>query len=219
MWFKRKHQTRVDRDMIKGFTLVELVVSMGIIVAMISVVLSNQATYTSSASLNNVADEIYLTLRQAQTYGVGVKEFSPGTAEFGVSYGISFNKTSSGSDDAYIFFGDRGVQNGRYDSGWDCPTGGASECIAKILLTQGIRINEICRVRNNPNNPYQCNNIGRIDITFTRPSTMAQIVFFNSAGNPIEDDPEFIGARIGVLSPQGLTRSVIIYYNGQISVR
>jgi hypothetical protein len=194
-------------------------VSLGIMAAILTIILPNQSTYTSTAVLNNAADEIYLSLREAQVYGTGVREFAPGTTEFDISYGLSFNLTSSGSNDAYIFFADRGIKNLRYDSGWNCPLGDTSECLSKTLFKRGIYINEICRVRNNPNNPYQCNNIGRIDISFARPNPRSQIVFFNTNGNPLEDDPDFIGARISIQSPLGVLRSIIIYYNGQISVQ
>ncbi|MEX2013632.1 MAG: prepilin-type N-terminal cleavage/methylation domain-containing protein [Parcubacteria group bacterium] len=200
-----------------GFTLTELLVSIAIVSVILTIVISNQSTYTDGAVLINIADEISSTISQAQVYGTGVKEFSPGSGEFSASYGLTFSLLGSGSSMAYLSFADRNGNN-IYDGDWSCPIGGASECLKKVNISRGNYIDELCRVRNNPTNPYQCE-LGRLDISFTRPNSEAQIKFFNQSGNPVEDDPEFIGARISVRSPGGANRSVIVYYTGQISVQ
>lgn len=193
----------------------EVLVSMGIIVAMLSVVLPSQTTYTGRAALNNAADNIYLSIREAQVYGVGVKEFTPGSVEFAVSYGVSFNTTSSGSRDAYISFADRGVLNQKYDSGWSCPIGGSSECISKTTLNGVITIGDICYIRNNGTESCVVNGV---DITFKRPDTKAVIQFFNSAGNPMPV-PNLKGAKIELIAPDGQIRTILVYTTGQISVQ
>jgi len=200
-----------------GFTLMELLVSISIMTVMLTVVVLNQSKYTDNATLFNLADEIGLTISQAQAYGVGVKEFSPGSNEFSASYGLTFSLLASGSNKAYLSFADR---NGDkiYGGDWSCPIGGASECLERFDISRGNYIDQLCRVRNNPNNPYQCS-VGRIDISFARPSLEAQIRFFNQSGNLMVDDPDFIGARISVRSPGGANRSVLVYYTGQVSVQ
>lgn len=200
---------------VEGFTLVEALVTLGIMATIFSVILFNQADYTAGSSLNNAADEVYVLLRQAQIYGVGVKEFTPGSTEFDVSYGVSFNTSGSGSDDAYIFFADRGVLNQRYDSGWNCPTGGSSECISKTLLTRGITISNVCYVRNN--DTESCSPRGA-DITFKRPDTAAQIKMINSSGNEMSV-PNLKAAKIELTSPDGVDKTILIYQTGQISIQ
>lgn len=213
-YFRQKFRQKI---FISGFTLAEVVVSLGIMVLVLSIVLANQSTYTATAALNNNADTIYLSMREAQTYGVGVREFSPGSTEFNISYGLAFNISSSGSNNAYIFFADRGALNSRYDSGWACPTGGASECISKTLLTHGTTISQICYIRYNGNT--MCN-IGGADIVFARPETEARIMVFNQAGNYMDPQPDNLaGVRIDLVSPGGRTRTVSVYKTGQISVQ
>ncbi|MDP3763111.1 MAG: type II secretion system protein [bacterium] len=207
------HRSRLNQ----GFTIIELLVSIGIVAVILTVVISNQSVYTDNIALTNLADDIGLTISQTQAYGIGVKELSPGSSNFNASFGVTLSLLGSGSNSAYLSFADRNG-NEVYDGDWSCPIGGVSECLRKIMISRGNYIDELCRIRNNPNNPYQCN-IGRIDISFTRPSLEARIKFFNQGGNPIDDDPDFIGARVSVRSPGGAGRSILIYYTGQISVQ
>ena len=200
----------------KGFTLIELLISIGIATLIFGVIVSNQATYSDGVGVSNLADEISLALFQAQAYGIGVKELTPGSSDFSASYGLTFNIHTSGSNKDYLSFADRN-DNQIYDGNWTCPIGGTSECLGKINISRGNYISELCRVRNNPNNPYQCS-LGRIDISFVRPNTEARLRYFNQSGNLMDEDPEFIGGRISVRSPGGATRYITIYNIGQISV-
>lgn len=56
-----------------GFTLVEVLVSLGIFAMLTGVVLSNYRGYNTNAFFSNASEDIVLALRQAQVYGVGVK--------------------------------------------------------------------------------------------------------------------------------------------------
>jgi prepilin-type N-terminal cleavage/methylation domain-containing protein len=197
-----------------GFTLVELMVTVSIMLIILGTLVFHQSTYSDGAALNNLADTIGLTLRQAQIYGISVKEFNTGSNNFSVAYGADFDILPSAGNNAYIFFADLSPQNGIYDSGWSCPIGGTSECITKSSITGGNTISSLCEIPlTGPNN---CS-IGRIDITFLRPEITANMAFFDSAGNPLSLSG-VKGAQIKLLSPGGSTRSVTIYTTGQISV-
>lgn len=198
-----------------GFTLTELLVSMGIAVSILTVVIVNQSTYIDGASLRNLADNISLSLSQAQIYSTGVKEVYTGSNEFTAAYGMEFNITSSGNNNSYIFFADRGAKNRIYDNGWACPIGGASECLEKTVISNGNVISQLCHIPTS--GPEDCT-IGRIDITFQRPDTNAIIVFFNMGGGQVNFS-NTRGARIQVRSPAGKYNSIIVYNTGQISVQ
>jgi len=196
-------------------------VSIAIATIILTVIVFNQSTYTEGTALTNLADEIGSTVSQAQAYGIGVKEFSTGTTEFDASYGLAFSLLSSGSNSAYIYFADRdpagpSLPNKIYDGEWTCPIGGASECLRRIDIPRGNYIADICVLRYS--NPDQCNVAWRVDISFARPSTQAQIQFFNPSGTPF-DPGNVKGARIELGSPGGLTRSVTVYSTGQVSVQ
>ncbi|MDP2642174.1 MAG: prepilin-type N-terminal cleavage/methylation domain-containing protein, partial [bacterium] len=154
-----------DHSNHKGFTLVELIVSMGIMAIILSVVISSQSTYTDSAALSNLADEIGLTISQAQAYGIGVREFSPGTSDFTASYGLVFSLLESDFNKSYISFADRN-SNKIYDGDWSCQTGDGLECLKKTDIPRGNYIESLCVVRSSGGDICT---VGRADITFTRP--------------------------------------------------
>ncbi len=203
----------------KGFTMLELVVSVGIMLGIISMVLSNQNTYTEGASLKNLANDIGLSLRQAQIYGISVKAL-PNTEDFTGAFGIDFNLTSgSGNNTMYLFFADRGVQDGYYNYTGDwagCPTGGTSECLQKMTTSTGNIISSLCPI-NNDDVSVCAEGVVRADITFLRPETSASIVLFVSNGGQIPPT-SYKGVEINLASVSGGTRSVRVYDTGQISV-
>jgi prepilin-type N-terminal cleavage/methylation domain-containing protein len=200
----------------RGFSLLEMMVSIAIMLTIITLVVTSQSTYTKGASLRNLANDISLYLRQAQVYGISVKELGIGTSDFSNAYGIEFRRTSAGgADNAYIFFADID-KNGFYSSPWACATGAAPECLEKRATSSGNTISQLCLVFNN--NTTDCT-LGRADVSFLRPNTTANIVYFNSSGSQIAASTNHKGLQITLMASAGGTRSVTIYKTGQISVR
>ncbi|MDO8729312.1 MAG: prepilin-type N-terminal cleavage/methylation domain-containing protein [bacterium] len=197
-----------------GFTIVELLVSISIVTVILTVIVLNQSTYTDGIALTNLADEISSTISQAQAYGVGVKGLSN---EFNASYGVTFSirtSTDDGDNKAYLNFVDNVLPlNQLYNGDWRCDH---TECLGKINITRGNFIKEICIVEKNDNE--QCSVAQRIDISFARPSTEAQIKFFNNGGNEV-GQADNKGAKIKLQSPRGAIRSVTAYKTGQVSVQ
>lgn len=199
----------------KGFTLVELLISISIVSVILTVLILNQSTYTDGAALANLADEISLTISQAQTYSIAVREFSTGSNIFSSSYGLAFSLLGSGSDKAYIYFADRDG-NSIYSGDWSCPMGGLSdECLNRADITRGNYIDSICIIRIAGEDV--CDNVSRVDISFLRPNTEAQIFFFDDSGSLITMS-DIKGGKITVKSPLGYTRTVSIFNTGQVSV-
>jgi len=198
----------------QAFTLIELLVVITIVTVILTIVVMNQSTYTDTAALSNLADEIGLTISQAQAYGIGVKEFTPGSGEFTSSFGLTFSLLSSGSNKDYLSFADRNVDQ-IYSGDWSCPVGGASECLSKANISRGNYINSLCIVRTS--GADLCD-VGRVDMIIVRPNPEARIIFFDTNGQ--QYSPANIkGARIVLKSPRGSTRSVVVYGTGQISVQ
>ena len=211
----------------KGFTLTEFLISIAIVSVILTVVISNQSTYTNEVAITNLADEVSSMVFQAQAYSTGVKEFSPASSEFNASYGLTFSLLDSGSNKAYLSFADRhevGGDSGNkiYDGDWSCPTGGASECLGKVDISRGNYIELLCATRKmGPGTwgPPEVCNVGRIDISFAYSSGEAQLLFFNNGGEAFSPAYDINGAKIVLRSPSGLTRSVIIYATGQVSIQ
>lgn len=196
----------------KGFTIFEMMVSVAIMVVISTIIAGNQSKYTSGASLKNVANDLGLSLRQAQVYGISVKELNPGSETFSTGYGVAFDLTGApvGDDKSFIFFADRNTPpNGQYDGTWDCPLGGSSECLDKTLLNSGNYISDLCVIEALGEN---CDDITSLDISFLRPAIEARI-FYNGGSTGVR------GARIELRSPDGKQNSVTVYTTGQISVQ
>ena len=201
----------------------ELLVSIGILTVILAIVISNQANYTNAAALTNLADEIGLSISQAQVYGSGVKEFSPGFGEFSASYGLTFSLLSgnNGSPNAYLYFADRDpagatLPNKIYGGDWTCSIGGTSECLQRANISGGNYIESVCMVINLL--PDDCSTPRRIDISFDRPNPQAQIIFFDNSGFQVTN-VNTIGARIILRSASGLTKSILVYKTGQVSIQ
>jgi prepilin-type N-terminal cleavage/methylation domain-containing protein len=73
----------------KGFTLIELMITIGIFVFMTAVLLSKYNSFYSGTIFKNLAYDIALTIRQAQTYGISVKVAdSSSSSNFNEAYGV-----------------------------------------------------------------------------------------------------------------------------------
>jgi prepilin-type N-terminal cleavage/methylation domain-containing protein len=196
----------------KGFSLVELLVSLGIMGVLLSVIVFNQKSYTEAALITNVADNLGLTIAQAQTYGLAVKQRAPNTADFTNGYGVSLSTLEDGGEEGFIFFYD--VNNSQYyDGGWPC---GVAECLEKMEFLGENYIEDFCILRTQGAN--QCGTTSRVDISFRRPEPDARILFFNSGGNTFTV-PNMSGVKITLRSASGLRKYVTVYTTGQISVQ
>ena len=203
---------------IQGFTLVELLISISIIGLITAIVVFNQSDFSDRLSLSNTVSEIDVLIREAQVYGVSVREFAPATSEFNVAYGVSFNFNNTGSSNSsFLSFADRNPRNGYYDTPTTCVVGSASECLGRSNLLRGNTITSICVIQSN--NATQCApTVGRFDVTFLRPNPDARFAFFNNSGNQISY-PNHKGAQVEITSPKGKKQYIFIYTTGQISVQ
>lgn len=110
---KNDNETKkLHQNWCRGFTLVEVLVSIGIFTVLTAVVLSNYRSYDSSALFANASEDIVLALRQAQVYGVGVR--GTGTS-FATPYGVYFLKSKPNE---IVIFADNN-SNGLYSSADD----------------------------------------------------------------------------------------------------
>jgi prepilin-type N-terminal cleavage/methylation domain-containing protein len=184
----------------RGFTVIELVAVMSIIVIITSVVLFNTNRFNSSILLRSLAYEIGLSLRQAQLYGISTL----GNANtFGSSYGIYMTSSMVGASNAnatYPLYVDKN-QNGTFDPG---------ETVEQFSLREGFYIKDVCTT----DAPQKClsNNISDIAIYFRRPNPNAYISINGAPG-------VYSGAIITVSSPAGSERVISISSTGQIVIR
>ena len=196
----------------QGFSLVEVLVSISIIVMIISTVLYNYGGFNDRLAISAGAQEIAIAVRQAQTYGLTVKEVAVGGGSFSSAYGVYFDYNSTPTN--YYIFADTN-NNHKYDVGSGCGSG-STECIEKFTLRNGVTITSVC-------NETACAPTGALstvrmmDVTFLRPNPDATIYFTTAAGADVITNA--LTGKVVLTSNKGNTVTVTIESTGQVSVQ
>lgn len=124
----------------KGFSLPELIVVIGIFVIISTVAMFNQNKLSSSVLLTNMAYEVGLAVREAQTYGIGVRSEDAGT-NFTGQYGAYFDTSSPTSQRQVIVFADGSVAGTDANFVYDP---GEEKYIYEFENRRGNKISAIC---------------------------------------------------------------------------
>ncbi|MFA6338439.1 MAG: type II secretion system protein [Candidatus Paceibacterota bacterium] len=211
-----------------GFSLIELLVVLGIFIVLTSLTIYKYSQFNSNLTVTNLAYEIALTAREAQVYGLGVKNVNPSLSSFQIGYGVSFSKNTTslvpGQASSFILFADVN-KNGKYESGTD-------SLIDTFTLREGVVISDLCASYGvAPNKTLKCfsdGSIDTVDTTFIRPEPSANIserlgvgseqcpTRLVSGGNVL---PNCSGTVIDISSVKGKHKCIVISSTGQISVQ
>ena len=192
----------------KGFTLVELLITISIVTVIMSVVIFNYGGFLDTLALSAAEQDLAIAVREAQTYGLSVKEVSAGSGQFNSAYGLYVSPASAPTE--YDVFVDKNG-NGLYDVGSGCGSG-STECIEKFVFRDGVTVSSICDASNN----CPPTNADNLQISFLRPSPDATINFVTSAGGIVETS---VSSKVVLTSPQGKNETVTIGSTGQIYVQ
>jgi type II secretory pathway pseudopilin PulG len=179
----------------RAFTLVELLVSVGIFTLITTAAVFNNNQFNGNVVLSNLAYEIALSIRQAQVYGTTVKQSTQST--FDAGYGINFNLTGQSGPTTYTLFEDRPTPNREYDAG---------EALETFTIRKGNRISKICVFQPQSTD---CTSVTALDISFVRPNPDAYI---RSGGT------KYTKTEICLASPLNNKRKIIVEATGQLSV-
>jgi prepilin-type N-terminal cleavage/methylation domain-containing protein len=161
-----------------GFTLVEMIVVLAIIVVITAIVFSGESGFNRSFYLTNTAYDVALTFREAQTFGISSRAFgSTQNARYGIY-------VSNATPSSYVLFAD--VSGGGAPAA--CPTGtagtptarpgnclydGAGEQVTKYQFDSGFTVSGFCvdtscyTAADDPNRT--------LSVVFTRPNQDATI--------------------------------------------
>ncbi len=201
LWLNRRQKffsalNRKNKN--KGFALIELVVVSGIFIIVTIAIFTNYPAFRDMVSLRRTVQELALVLRQAQSYGLGVREYASGSGIY-PGYGVNFNLTKP---DTFTLFADilpsGPPGNDLYDS--------SSEDIEIFKIQTGDRIYSICA--NEKKTPAVCG-LSSANIVFYRPNPLVSL---------IADGSSYSDMEIKLRSPRGTIKTVVILASGQISV-
>ncbi len=188
----------------RGFSLIEMMVAVAILVFIVAIVLTNHQRFNSSVLLSALAYDVALSIREAQVYGLSVRDYG---GQFNVGYGVHF-----ATPDSFFLFADRD-RSRTYNAG--------DTTISTYTLRRGHTILRFCgtagAVERCSDSPSA---IDHLDVVFVRPNPDA---WLSSDENAVACNGNnascYSAARVVVTSPGGTTRSIHVVPTGQISVK
>ncbi len=216
---------------VRGFTMIELLVSLGIILLITSVVLLGQNSFNKNLVLMDTTYTIASTVRQAQIFGLSSRgAVNTQTSAFtqNAAYGVH---VEYGNTITYRLFADvvpvapgstqggicggHTVLTGLEAKPGNCVYDSSAEQVTTYTLNRGFKIASFSGVTKRDGvRIYSDPTFTAINITFLRPNTHASIIGIQS-GAPIE----LTSASIRVTSPDATAeRCVNVSKVGQIAV-
>ncbi|OGF83185.1 hypothetical protein A3B18_00540 [Candidatus Giovannonibacteria bacterium RIFCSPLOWO2_01_FULL_46_13] len=196
----------------KGFTLLEGLITIIILGIITGTILGNYNDFAAALSLRRNAQQIALTIREAQASAFAVRGFdhdrNTSTAPVFNSWGIHFDKTVPGS---YSIFVDLDG-----DKLYDAPSPGlAGELVQTVKISNNVTISELCKGLRS-SEPDNCD-LDRMTIVYQRPNPDTTLkAWDDAAGTFYQNVPDF---EIRIKSPDGNERTVAVWLSGQISGR
>ncbi len=179
-----------------GFTLIEMLVVVAIIVIVTSLALAKNSQFNNTILLSDTAYDISFSIRQAQVYGLSVREFTGSgiSSTFSVGYGVYF---SANTPSQYTLF----VDIDR-DHLYQNPPDAIEQ---SIILRNNYKIATLCGSRSGT----ETCDLSSLAVAFERPNPDT----FMSSGGVAYDS-----VRLVLQARGGDTRSINIFTTGQISV-
>src|SRR5665213_1332894 len=230
-YFNRRNTASAIRGQLnaRGFTLIQMLVVLAIIVVITTIALSGQSVFNRSLTLTNTAYDVALSIRQAETYGISSRAY--GTSA-NTGYGIEFSKTTPTS---YVFYADAYPPSGS-GSGQCHPTanptapdakpgnclydaqygGSATELVTQYQFGAGITVADFCGI--DTTGASHCasaspTDLRSVDIVFVRPNAEAILTAINNSGSSIP-----LSNATLYLTASGATHCVQVTAVGQVSV-
>ena len=192
------HHKKIKKPLLAGFSLIELMVTIGIVMLVTGLVMVRYSSFNSTVVLRSQAYELALDIREAQVFGVSV---GGNSGSFRLAYGIYIDLQSPNT---YLLFQDiSGGTSKMYDIG--------EEVGERYTIDPRFSISSICTT------------VGGIETCDTAQSAHASIAFkrpdfdavitTDSVANP-DQITLIISTNDGTASQR-----VVVYSSGQISVQ
>lgn len=183
----------------RGFTLIELMITVGIFVFMTALIMAKYNNFYSGTIFKNMAYDIAITIRQAQSYGISVKaDSNSNSASFNKAYGVNFSSSFPTKFTLYPYSMD---SNGLY----------AFDSVAEKAYT--LKFGASVYRKYAGSSSSDTSEVSVLDIIFQRPNPEAVICgTINSVMNC-----SYKYAKI-VIKLGDITRSIEINNAGQVSI-
>ncbi len=221
----------VNTAQLRGFTLVEMLVVLGIITSITAFAVTGQSSFNKSVLLTETAYGVAFSARQAQTFGISSRNFQQGGTAFQrAGYGVHFDRATPTQYQIFAdisktlqpnasgcpvgttgFIDDDKPGNCRFDAG-----SAADGIVNNNQFSRGFTIQSFCAKSTALG--QVCSNespgLSTLDIVFTRPNTTTTISgLVNGAVTP------FTCAVVTIADSSGqATRSVRFSSLGEISI-
>ncbi|MEK9160426.1 MAG: type II secretion system protein [Patescibacteria group bacterium] len=226
---RTRHRLLADTPM-RGFTLVEMLVVLGIMIVITSITILGQSTFNKSLTLTDTAYTVALSVRESQSLGLsGRKVTVAGIPTQNAGYGVYFTEGNT-----YVQFADIYPGKPGDDLGGDCPGHTVNEgpesrpgnCLYDVgedsvmktyRFDRGFNVARFCG-ESTAGTQYcsdsGSNSITALHVVFLRPNTESSIMGWRS-GAPIE----LVNAEIYIEPAEGgASRGVCISKVGQVAV-
>lgn len=187
-----------------GFTLVELIVTISILVLIIGAILVQGRGSRDGLYATNEAYEAALLIRKAQSFGVSVGESKTGSFDLGFGVYVSTSDLSE-----LTLFGDG---DGGPTSRNDFFEGEPDDSVEEVeILGNDVLIDVFCGTSASIETCSDGGSLNNMSIVFQRPDPDAIIT-----GN--DGAVSFDSARIDVISLTGVRKRILVFSTGQIAV-
>jgi prepilin-type N-terminal cleavage/methylation domain-containing protein len=190
----------------KGFTLLEMAVSIGIFGIISAVVIFNHGKFNSSIVVTNLSYEVALAVREAQVYGLAVKQDPNNPVPVEYAYGVYF---AEARPKMFYIFADRDGDQ-QFDPTGD-PCNGTDECQEVIEIRGDVNVEDL---KTWVSGSYQ--DTDELTILFLRPNPVAIIRDDDNSGASVSGRER---AMIELASPRAeKSKFILVELSGQVSV-
>ena len=216
---------RREETLASGFTLIELLVVIAIITIISGIIFTSQSSFNKTLILANTAYDVALSLRGAETYGLGGHALSA----VPTGYGLHFDRATPGS---FLLFADSypaassgsachaptntggGLDAQPGDCSYESGTG-KDTTVSNYTLGNNITVSDFCAFAAGA---WTCasshgSSLATLDIVFARPNPdplMSENGLYSSL-SPVT------GACLAITSPLGGSRYVSVAASGEIT--